>query len=426
MSDQRPVMAQENFASSSLPNDSAPADFSSDAGALAYANGLLDKFVDAMRHALSRQIVGLPAEERELNTHEAIRHLLRNVSLAHASYMEADYLNPELTRLSATSRIQFQLPSVDCVYHTALLHGDYTYRLQGYRGTARVFQITTYRGHACDLVNWKTISVANNFDTPALAPGKTIDVVLSRSKPADVGDGYWMELPEGPCELQLRQYYGDWEKEEPASLRIVREAQTFPAPVLTKATAETRFKRVPDLLRAHAEFCRRGVQAHLDADPYEVPELIVPGAFEGTQYFNGHLRCRPDEAVIIEADEAGSLYWNLELTNLQWEPGDWWTRLSSYNGSQIHRYSDERIRLVASWQDPGVPNWLDCSGRVVHLFSFRFFRAKHAPPKPRVRIVPLAEVKQHLPPGPIVTPEQRHDLLMRRYLSVYRRRCSDF
>src|SRR5690606_4065023 len=133
-----------------------------------------------------------------------------------------------------------------------------------------------------------------------------------------------------------------------------------------------------------------------------------------------------DQAVILEADDAASRYWSVELTNLQWEPGDWWTRLNSYNGVQAHRYEDGKIRFVASWQDPGVPNWLDCSGRILHLFAFRFFRAQRPIPNPRVKIVPLGSVVDHLPPGPIVTPHERHELLMRRYRSAYRRRCSDF
>ena len=426
MSNSRPIMAQANFKSALVRHESEVADFGSDAAALAYANGQIDKFVEAMRYSLQKQIMGLPDDDRELNAHEAIRHLFRNISMGHASYMEADYLNPELTRMSATGRIQFQLPSVDCVYHTALLHGDYRYRLQGYRGTAMIFQVTTYAGNAAELVNWKTCCFANNFDNPELAPGKDIDIVLSRQKPDDLGDRFWMEIPEGICELHLRQYYGDWETEKPADLRIVREEQSFPASILTKDLAETRFNRILNFLRVHADFARTGVQAHLDADPHEVPELVVPGAFEGTQYFNGHFRCRPDEAAIIEAEDADALYWNIELLNQQWEPGDFWTRLSSYNKTQIHPYPDGGIRLVASWQDPGVPNWLDCSGRVLSLFSFRFFRAQRTPPKPKVRIVPLAEVARHLPEGPIVMPEQRYDLLKRRHLSIYRRRYSDF
>jgi len=380
-----------------------------------------------MRYSLRSQIAGLPEDDRALNTYESVRHLLRNISMGHASYMEADYLNPELTRMSATGRIQFQLPSVDCVYHTALLHGDYSYRLQGYRGTAMIFQVTTYRGNAAELVDWKTWCVANNFDVPALAPGKQIDVVLSRTKPADLAKhAFWMEIPEGICELHLRQYYGDWDTEEPADLRIIREGQTFPAPILTQELAEIRFNRLLNFLRVHSDFGRRGVQAHLDADPHEVPELVVPGAFEGTRYFNGHFRCQPDQAAIVEFEDPEALYWNVELINQQWEPGDFWTRLSSYNKTQAHTDTDGRIRLVASWKDPGAPNWLDCSGRILTLLGFRFFRAQKAITKPRVTIVPLAAVRQHLPPAPTITLEERYALLKRRHLSVYRRRYSDF
>ncbi len=426
MTDSQTIMAQANFQSALVADQSSPGDFSSDRQALDYANSQIDRLVAAMRYSLQKQILGLPEDDRELNTHEAIRHLIRNINMGHASYMEADYLNPELTRMSATGRIQFQLPSVDCVYHTALLHGDYRYRLQGYRGTAMIFQVTTYRGNAAELVDWKTWCVANNFDMPQLAPGKQIDIALSREKPEGLGDSLWMQIPEGLCELHLRQYYGDWQTEEPADLRIVREAQSFPAPMLTKALAEARFSRLLNFLRVHADFGRAGVQAHLDADPFEVPELVVPGAFEGTRYFNGHFRCRPDQAVILESEDPDALYWNLELINQQWEPGDFWTRLSSYNKTQVHNYPDGRIRLVASWKDPGVPNWLDCSGRALSLFSFRFFRARRTPSKPTVKIVPLTEVMRHLPAGPEVTPEERYALLSRRHLSVYRRRCSDF
>ena len=421
-----PAMAQANFRSALVEDQAAESDFASDTAALAYANAQLDRFVEAMRYSLGKQIMGLPADDRELNAHEAVRHLLRNVSMGHASYMEADWLNPELTRMSATARIQFQLPSVDCVYHTALLHGDYRYRLQGNRGTASIFQITTYRGNAAELVDWKTWCVANNFDNPQLEAGREIDVVLSREKPDDLGDRLWMEIPLGVCELHLRQYYGDWDSEQPADLRIVREEQSFPAPILTRETAEARFNRLLNFVRVHADFGRAGVQAHIDADPHEVPELIVPGAFEGTQYFNGHFRCAPDQAAVIEVDDPQAVYWNMELVNQQWEPGDFWTRLSAYNQTQVHRYGDGRIRLIASWEDPGVGDWLDCSGRVLTLFSFRFFRAQ-SPSSPHVRVVPLGEVAQHLPgDAPAVTPQQRYDLLTRRNASFYRRRYSDF
>ncbi|TGD75848.1 hypothetical protein E4634_02980 [Mangrovimicrobium sediminis] len=427
MSDNDTTMAQTNFASRSQSADSA-ADFSSDAGALAYANRQLDELVAAMRYKLEKHITGWPGDDRELDTHEALRHLLRDISFGHAAYMEADYANPNLTKMSGTSRVQFQLPSPDCVYHSAVLHGDYRYRLRGNRGSACVFQLTVYSGHACDLVGWKTQSMINNFDAPEqLAPEREVEIVLSRERPADLGNALWLELPEGPCELHSRQYYADWQSEKPADLVLTVDDQPFPAQLLDRPTAETRFHRLVDLLRVHTDFYRAGVQAHLDADPVEIAELKIPGAFEGTNYFPGHFRCQPDQAVIIETDDPDSLYWNTALFQMQYEPGDWWARMSSLNGQQVHTDADGKIRIVCSWQDPGVPNWLDASGRVLHLIAYRFFRAARTPAQPRLTTVPLAEVRAHLPANtPTVTPAERRALLERRLVSVYRRRCGDF
>jgi len=427
MTDRTTAMAQTNFAASSR-GASTEADFTTDSGALAYANAQIDRLADAMRYKLAKHISGWPGDDRELNAHEAVRHLLRDINFAHAAYVEADYENPAFAKMGATSRINFQLPSPDCMYHSVILHGDYRYRITGARGSAAIFQLTVYQGHACDLVGWKTNSMVNNIDQPeCLAPGGEVDIVLAREKPADIGDALWLELPEGPCELHSRQYYADWENEAPADLMIRKIDQPFPPKLLDRETAETRFARLVDLLRVHTDFCRAGVQAHLDADPHEIPELVVPGAFEGTNYYPGHLRCGPDEAVIVEIEDPDSLYWNTALFNMNYENIDWWARRSSLNGQQAVSDSDGRIRIVASWADPGVPNWLDASGRTLQLIAFRFFRAARTPARPTLKTVPLAELSAHLPAAtPRVTAAERRAEMERRLVSVYRRRMADF
>ena len=427
MTDQKSVMSQDNF-SDNVAKGSDAGNFSSDEGALTWAEGQLDKLVDAMRYKLQKHIVGWPGDDRELDAYEAFRHLLRDINFGHSAYVEADYENPAFAKMGATSRINFQLPSPDCMYHSVVLHSDYTYRITGKRGSASIFQLAVYAGHACDLVGWKTITVTNNIDQAEhLAPGAEVDIVLSLKKPADLGGALWMEMPEGPCELHSRQYYGDWLTEEPADLMIRMESQTFPAKVLDAQTAPARFDRLVNLLRVHTDFYRAGVESHLKHGPDEIPELVFPGAFVGTTYFPGHFRCKPDEAVIIEIEDTGSDYWNTALFQMQFENLDWWSRSSSFNKTQAHTDSDGKIRFVASWKDPGVPNWLDCSGRVLNLIAFRFFRAPTQPANPRIRTVPLAGVRDHLPSDtPTVTPDQRHRLLADRLVSAYRRRIADF
>ncbi|MBU6269188.1 MAG: DUF1214 domain-containing protein [Sphingomonadales bacterium] len=420
------VMSQTNFARTESAE--VPADFSSDSTALAYANAQLDRLVEAMRYKLERHITGRPVEGRELDTHEALRHLLRDVNFGHSAYVEADYENPAFAKMGATSRINFQLPSPDCMYHSVILHGAYRYRITGARGSAAIIQLTTYAGHACDLVGWKTHALVNNLDHPEkLQPGGQVDIVLSHEPPADLGDALWLPIPDGPCELHSRQYYGDWEREDPADLTIRMESQRFPAKLLTRETAEARFDRLVNLLRVHTDFCRAGVDAHLAADPVQPKELVIPGAFEGTHYYPGHIRCGPDEAVIIEFADPGALYWNNALFNLQYENIDWWARMSSINSHQAVTDSDGRVRIVVSWRDPGTPNWLDASGRALNLHAFRFFRPSRTPEAPTLRTVPFAELRAHLPADTAtVTPDARHEAMVRRLLSVYRRRMADF
>jgi hypothetical protein len=424
----RTTMSQDNFAAAAASAKRAPADFSSDERALAYANGELDKLVESMRYSLSKQIVGWPDDDRELNTYEALRHLLRNISFGHAAHVEADYGNPTLTKMGGTNRIQFQLQSTDCNYHSAVLHGAHRYRLRGYRGSCAVFQLSTFNGHSCDFADgWKMIGNMNNVDTPALAAGRHIDVVLSHKRPDDLGDAVWLELPAGRCELHIRQYYADWFGEHPAELMLTCEEQAFPPPLLTQESSETRFKRLVDLLRVHADFCEAGVKAHLASPADRIARFVVPGAFAGTDYFSGQFRCRPHEAVIIEIDKPDCEYWNVELAQLQWEPGDYWARLVNYNLKQVHYEAGGGVRFVASWQDPGLPNWFDCSGRNLHLIGFRFFEARSEHAEPRVKTVPFAELAAHVSGDmPRITREQRQAQMEQRLVSVYRRRFNDF
>jgi len=429
MSDDKTAMSQENFAAAQSTGNLAPADFSTDEGSLAYAYGQLDTLVEAMRYSLKKQIVGWPGDDRELNTYEALRHMLRNMSFAHAAHVEGDYGNPTLTKMGGMNRIQFQLQSTDCNYHSAILHGAHRYRLTGNRGSCAVFQMSTFNGHSCDFADgWKMIGNANNIDTPQFAAGRDIDVVLSHKTPDDLGpDQVWLELPEGRAELHIRQYYADWFAEQPADLMLTCENQRFPAPLLTQETSEQRFKRLPDLLRVHADFCEAGVKSHLKSDPHKVGRFVVPGAFAGTDYFSGYFRVHPDEAVIIEMDKPDCEYWNVELAQLQWEPGDWWARLVNYNLAQVHYEADGKVRFIASWKDPGRPNWFDCSGRILHLIGFRFFETRSQQAEPRIHTVPLDELDRHLSPDmPRITPAERQEQMEKRLVSVYRRRFSDF
>ena len=74
-----------------------------------------------------------------------------------------------------------------------------------------------------------------------------------------------------------------------------------------------------------------------------------------------------------------------------------------------------------------MSNWLDSSGRILNLIAFRFFRPSQTPLKPKIKTVPLQDVRKHLPTEtPAISAEERHEQLARRLVSVYRRRMADF
>jgi hypothetical protein len=62
---------------------------------------------------------------------------------------------------------------------------------------------------------------------------------------------------------------------------------------------------------------------------------------------------------------------------------------------------------VLAHEDPGVPNWLDAAGHVEGLLQYRWIWTR-TNPQPSCRIVPLADLRVHLPPDtPRVSPAER-------------------
>ena len=79
------------------------------------------------------------------------------------------------------------------------------------------------------------------------------------------------------------------------------------------------------------------------------------------------------------------------------------------------------IRGVIALRDPGVPNWLDTTGHTEGTLAVRFLLAEGAA-KPELQVVPLAEVRAHLPAGTReVSPTERGETLRRRRRAVWRR-----
>lgn len=325
---------------------------------------------------------------------------------------DADY--PELIRF-VTPYIQYGIPAADCCYHMAAVHGDHVYRLHGYRGTSRLFDVESREGHTAQLAAWKLVDRKCEFDIDA---DGHVEILLS-VKPQP---GNWVRIPEGPGSIVFRQYYYDWINEQPADLLIERLGASYPPPPLSPARVAERLQLLTEWLRNVPRACQHAVREYYEADPQTLKFVPIDFAWADIQYGKGIYRCALDEAVILEVTPPVAPYWSIQLTSHYWEALDWNWRQTSLNGHQAQLDADGTFRAVIAHRDPGVPNWLDAGSHEVGLITARYYKAESTP-QPALRTVKLDAVREHLPAAtPRISAAQRQQALQARAHSVPRRR----
>ncbi len=177
-------------------------------------------------------------------------------------------------------------------------------------------------------------------------------------------------------------------------------------------------------LEANAKFWNDVEVLGQDARPNAFDDATVKSDMGGAQEnINawGHYDLGPDEALIVEATPPAARYWSLHAGNFWWESLDYATRHTSINDHQAVVDDDGVFRAVVAHHDPGVPNWIDTMGHTKGPLLFRWVVADHGPAA-TTRVVPFAEIGDHLPPAtPTISAAQRAEIIERRRRAVQRR-----
>ncbi|MEE3754960.1 DUF1214 domain-containing protein [Mycobacterium intracellulare] len=346
---------------------------------------------------------------------EGIRYLTRLMQSAIMMTVEGwDFDYPWLIKF-ISPYMQYGIPATDCCYHTAAVHGDGVYRIYGSRGSARLFDVETRSGHTAHLAQWTVVDRKSEFD---VADDGTIEIVLSATEQP----GNWVRIAEGPGSIILRQYYCDWDTEEPADLVIEKDGVAYPPPPLRSAESADRLQLLIDWIRNVPAACKLAVDEYFTAPADTLKFVGIEFAWADLVYGKGIYRCRPDEAVIIEVTPPNAAYWQYQLTSHFWEALDWNLRQTSLNGHQAVLDDDGVFRAVIAHQDPGYANWLDAGGHTVGLITARYYKADSVP-LPTIRTVPLASLAEELPASTkTVSAAERQESIRRRARSVWRRR----
>jgi len=354
---------------------------------------------------------------------EGFRYLTRFLAAGFATCVEladADY--PQFGRMVDLT-MPWGLDCPDCLYLYAAVRGDATYRIWGDRGSANHIDIQVNYGHFAqgDISAWGTVSSCNGFDLQ-LEPAGAFELVIGGER----RDGNWLPLAANAEFVLVRQYFNDWEREQPADLYIERAGAAYPQPPLRTDQLAARFDRLCMWLERGGALWEQMSKSALAMPPntlvVHLPQNSDQRAgLRGQAYGLGNFRCAANEAVIVQLTPPRCHHWSVSLADWYWQSLDFATRQTSLNGHQAVLDSDGVFRGVIAHTDPGVPNWLDTAGHTQGTIAPRFLLAESAP-VPELRVVPLADLRDALPPDtPAVTPAQRAEALERRRHAVLRR-----
>ena len=158
---------------------------------------------------------------------EGLRYLTRllaagvNVCVEHA-----DPDQPAFGRMMDPT-MKWGLDAPDCLYLYASVRGDAVYRVGGQRGSANHLDIQVNYGHFAsgDIGSWGTIASTNGLELEVASDGR-FELWLG----GEERGGNWLPLEPRAEFVLVRQYFDDWEHEDPADLWIEREGAPRSAP----------------------------------------------------------------------------------------------------------------------------------------------------------------------------------------------------
>ncbi len=351
---------------------------------------------------------------------EGARYLLRFLAAGIRVCVELDDTESPELGANIENRMSWGLDNPDCNYSYCRLRPGATYRITGTRGSACQIEFQLTSGHHADgaIADWKAISELTASEL-VVADDGSFEVVLS----PEPHEGNWMLLDERASFLLVREFFADWEHEDPAVLLIERAGAGLPPAPLTTGRVGSHLDLLMRWLdtgsRCWADFAR-GI---LTNEPGDIHPFLPPadaGGLTGQAYGMGPFRCEPDTAVILEFDPPECPVWEISLCDRFFQSIDFDHRQSSLNSVQS-QLDDGRFVAVICHDDPGAANWLDPGGHRQGIIAVRFVMADSAPTI-RYRGVPRVALDRELPRDVArVGADERRESLRRRRLAVQRR-----
>ena len=377
-----------------------------------------DHFCDQLK-AAGELVFRDTTPNRDIDRAKGFRLLARNIALGLQFNLEnsdADF--PELLHYFDPLRKQGG-DNTDALYVGAPINGSHTYRISGNRGTARFFAVTVLEDGDTP---WGGRVVGNLIDSDMHVEedGSFELLVGPEERP-----GNFIKTTPGTWRITFRQFFADWENEQPMNARIDCLSDVQHDPVLTP-------QRIRDGLADTAAWVKSSTLFWANMlDKWKVrPNDFVSyrqldtsdiDATPGGEPLICFWQVPDDEVLIIKVTPPEASYWAVEFGNYWWESMDYRYRLCSTNCHHAQLEDNGELILVVAHQDPGVPNWLDPSGHDEGYIAVRWMNADHYP-KPECLQVHASALAANLDDNvKTISPESRKQQLAARRRGVIKR-----
>jgi hypothetical protein len=362
---------------------------------------LTQSFADAVLEA-EKIITGAPHVRTEQDLAEGYDYLAGSIrsSLQLAWAYQRDF--PYFAR-STGPYTKLGLDNPDTLYFHSYLRDDAEYVVTGRRGTTADLSFQVLDG------DYSPVEVPDSltaFDDREIEVGADGTFEL-RFGPARAGSGPgYVALGPGAAMLLVREVYSDWGRERPGTITIHRADRRGSAPPPADPDAAAKRYRVAGKILASRlrtflafpEWFYLNVPANTMTPPRPTPGGLA------TQFSSaGHYDLRDDQAMIVTvpaADRKVAPYQGIQLGSLWYISLDYINHQTSLTADQARIDPDGRMRFVISERDPGLANWLECTGHSRGYVQIRWQRlSRDLGPDdgPAVEVVPVADLPAALP-----------------------------
>ena len=358
---------------------------------------LTKSLADAILEA-EKIIAEAPHVQSEQDLLEGYDYLAGSIRAAISSAWAYDRDFPYFVR-SATPYTKVGLDNPDTLYFSARIRDDAEYVVTGRRGSTADLSFQILNGDYSPADVPDSLSAFDDRDIEIAADG-SFELRFGPAKPG-AGANYFALGPRAAM-LLVREVYSDWSHERPGTIGIQRvdrvgQAPAPPDPALLVKRYDSAAKTLVAQLKTFLAF-PEWFYLKLPANTMTEPRL-TPGGL-ATQYSSaGHYDLADDQALIVTVPVSDAPYQGFQLGTMWYLSMDFVNHQTSLTADQARHDPDGKIRFVVSERDPGVANWLECTGHRRGYLQIRWQRtAREFTPAdgPEVEVVKVDELPELL------------------------------